>query len=259
MTGQPTIEIMEKDIPLTIETLSGKDAEYLIVSEKEIEFVLRDMAEHGARVAVYYGGPGYLFLSTLLGVDHKGIWFEQSPDRVVNERIASSDDLIFVSAHMHAKVQFDAGHVSVAEYKKYPAFHLSLPKHVYRLQRRDFFRMPASISKPLRCRIAAKNASSPITEELTVMDISVGGVSLVCTESDIEIAAGDIYQDCQLDLPEMGTISGTLEVKNLATSNSPPGHTHKLAGCEFKNLDTRSANLLQRYVTNMQREKNNPS
>ncbi len=247
---------MEKNIPLTMETLSDGDTEYLITSEKEIEFVLRDMAEHGARIAVYYGGTNYLFLSTLLGVDHKGMWFEQSPDGLENERTARSDDLVFVSAHLQAKVQFAADHVDLAEYGKYPAFHLPLPRHIYRLQRRDFFRLPALISKPLRCMISAKNTPSTQSQGLVVMDISVGGVGLVCTESDIEIAAGDVYRDCQLDLPGMGTISGTLEVKNLAEATSPSGQTHKRAGCEFKNLDTKSTNLLQRYVTNMQREKN---
>lgn len=247
---------MEKDIALTIEILSDRDAEYLITAEKEIEFVLRSMAEHGARVAVYYGGERYFFMSTLLNIDHKGMWFEQSPSSVENEHVAKSDYLTFVSSHLLAKVQFVADHARVTEYGKYPAFYLPLPKSIYRLQRRDFFRLPAQISNPLRCSIDVENAAARTMQGLVVMDISVGGVGLVCTEPNIEIAAGDSYPHCQIDLPEMGTISGTLEVKNLATSTSPSGHTHTRAGCEFKDLDTKSTNLLQRYVTKMQRTKN---
>lgn len=249
---------MEKDISLTIEALSDRDAEYLITAEKEIEFVLRSMADHEAHVAIYYGGERYFFLSTLLDVGNKGMWFEQSPNSLENERATQSDYLVFVSSHLLAKVQFVADHASLTEYGKYPAIFLPLPKSIYRLQRRDFFRLPAPIISPLRCSIDTKNAASKNIQGLVVMDISVGGVGLICTESNIEIAAGDSYQHCQIDLPEMGTVTGTLEVKNLTTSTSPSGHTHTHAGCEFKNLDIKSTNLLQRYVTKMQRTKSNP-
>lgn len=248
---------MEKDISLTIEALSDRDAEYLITSEKEIEFVLRSMADHEARVAIYYGGERYFFMSTILNIDHKGMWFEQSPNSLENERAVQSDYLVFVSSHLLAKVQFVADHARLTEYGKYPALYLPLPKSIYRLQRRDFFRLPAPISSPLRCSLDSKNAVSKNIQGLVVMDISVGGVGLVCTESNVEIAAGDSYQNCQIDLPEMGTVSGTLEVKNLTTSTSPSGHTHTHVGCEFKNLDVKSTNLLQRYVTKMQRTRSN--
>ena len=248
---------MEKDISLTIETLSDKDAEHLITAAKEIEFMLRSMAEHGTRVAVYYGDASYFFLSTLLGVDKNGVWFEQSPNSTENKRAAESDDLVLVSSHLQAKVQFAADHVNIAEYGSYPAFYLPLPKSIYRLQRRDFFRLQAPISEPLRCSVAAENAAAKKIHGLVVMDISVGGVGLACTESGIEIAPGDFYEHCQIDLPGIGTISGTLEVKNLVVSTSPSGRTHKRAGCEFKKLDAKSANLLQRYVTKMQRAKSN--
>lgn len=248
---------MAKDIPLTIETLSGKDAEHLITAAKEIEFVLRGMAKHGSRVAVYYSGANYFFLSTLLGVDNKGMWFEQSPNSMENKRAAESDDLVLVSAHLQAKVQFAAGHANIAEYGSYPAFYLPLPKSIYRLQRRDFFRLAVPASEPLHCCIAAGNTPTKKPCKLTIVDISGGGAGLDCKELDFDIAPGDLFEDCQIDLPEIGTIIGTLEVKSLAISTSPSGRTNKRAGCEFKNLDAKSTNLLQRYVTNMQRAKSN--
>lgn len=246
---------MEKDIPLTIEELSPEDEEkHRIISAKEIEFILRHLADKGVRVALYYG-TGEFILTTVLGVDNTGLWLEQSPSSADNERVVDSPQLTVVSSHLQAKVQFKAKQVSKVEYQHRPAFYLPMPGNIYRLQRREYFRLPTPIAKPLRCIITSGNLPARRLHEVVIMDISAGGVALTCTETDAELTPGLSYPGCRIELPEIGTITGTIEVKNLAEMTLVSGRIIKRAGCEFKKLDSASTILLQRYVTTMQRAK----
>lgn len=250
---------MAKDIPLKIEIFSSdEDDKHRITSAKEIEFVLHYIADKRARVALYYGDANDFILTTLLDVDNNGMWLEQSPNDPDNRRIAGSSKLVFVSSHLQVKVQFTAHQASAVVHQGYPAFYLPLPDSLYRLQRREYYRLMAPVNEPLRCVIAMKKPPAKRPLEFTIMDISCGGVGLTCAEVDTELVPGESYPDCRIDLPEVGTISGTIEVKTLALLTSASGHIHKRAGCKFKNLDGQSTILLQRYVMNMQRAKAKP-
>lgn len=247
---------MEKDIPLTIEELSPEDDEkHRITSAKEIGFVLRHLADKGVRVALYYGVDSEFILTTLIGVDDTGLWLEPSPSSTDNEHVVESHQLTVVSSHLQAKVQFRAKQISKVEYKNRPAFYLPMPSVIYRLQRREYFRLMTPIAKPLRCIITSGKPPVRRLHEIVIMDISGGGIGLTCTETELELVPGKSYSDCRIELPEIGTITGTIEVKNLSSLTSASGRTIKRAGCEFKKLDGASTILLQRYVTAMQQSR----
>lgn len=246
---------MEKDIPLKVEIFHGGDNDkHRIISAQEIKFILNDICKNNARVALYYGNRNEFILTTLLGTGNTGLWLEKSPSELDNQRVIESDRIIFVSSHLQIKVQFTANRASSSTCQGIPAFHLRLPDSIYRLQRREHYRLTVPASELLRCVITAEQQPLAQPCEIIIMDISVGGVGLTCAETDIELTPGVSYPDCRINLPGFGTIIGTIEVKNLVLLASASGHPHKRAGCEFKNLDGRSTILIQRYVTDMQRK-----
>jgi c-di-GMP-binding flagellar brake protein YcgR len=248
---------MEHGTLLQIETFSSAEEEqHRMTSAKEIEFVLRNMAEKRVRVALYYGDENDAFITTILAVDYTGLWLERSQNDTDNRRIAESKKLTFVGSPYQIKVQFSADQISNTEHQGLPAFFMPLPESIYRLQRREYFRLMTS----LRCIVSAagkpeKGEPEKLPVEMTIVDISAGGVGLTCTEDDVELLPGQIYPECRIDLPDVGTIIGALVVKNVASFTTPSGKSIKRAGCEFKNLNGASTILLQRYVTNMQRAK----
>lgn len=247
---------MEKDIPLKIEILtSGKDDQYRITAAREIEFVLQNIAKDGSRIALYYSDEDDFILTRLLGVDATGLWLEKRPSAKENKRVLDSNKLIFVSSHFQVKVQFTAEHVSVTTYHDQPAFFMRLPKSIHRLQRREYFRLTTPVSDPLLCVIPATETVEHNPHEVTIMDISGGGVGLTCAEQDTVLVPGHTYENCRIDLLDLGEFNGTIEVKNLVVLSTHAGQTVRRAGCEFKNLDGASTILLQRYVTTMQRAK----
>lgn len=245
---------MKKDVPLKIEMLSGdEDDRHRISSHGEIVHLLRHIADNGTRIALYYGNSSSEFLlTTLLDLDDEGLWLEQGPNPVENRRILESKRLIFVTSHLQVKVQFTSDKAYAVEHLGYPAFYFDLPDSIYRLQRREYFRLSTPVSSPLHCVVPTGHPARPV-RHVTVMDISVGGIGLMTAESDSELVPGQTYTDCEIVLPEVGTVVVTVEVRNLVVITMPSGHELWRAGCEFRDLDSQSALLLQRYVTHMQR------
>jgi len=247
---------MEKDIPLKIEILSSdKDDQYRITTVREIEFVLHNLVKSSSRIALYYSDNDDFILTTLLNVDATGLWLEQTQNSHEYERLIASNKLIFVSSHAQVKVQFVSDGAAATSYQDRAAFFLDLPDSLYRLQRREYFRLITPVSNPLRCVIPAAKSVQNNPHEVTIMDISGGGVGLTCAELDSVLIPGQIYENCKIDLLGTGEFIGTIEVKNLVTLSTPAGLTVRRAGCEFKNLDGAATKLLQRFVTNMQRTK----
>lgn len=242
---------MENDIPLKIEVLP--DDSHLISSPNEIKSVMHFIAEKGNRVALYYNDADDFILTTILAVDSSAIWLEQSRNGSENRRVAESNKLIFVSSHLQIKVQFTVNQVGSMLYQGHAAFFIPLPGNIYRLQRREYYRLATLATEPLRCIINKHPAPNKIPLEFVIMDISCGGVGLVCVDKDTELTPGQSYPDCQIELPGLGKIKGAIEVMNLVLLTSRSGSTFKRAGCRFKDLDGATAILLQRYVTNMQR------
>lgn len=245
---------MEKDILLRVEFISERDDEHCrINSAKEIESILNHIAKNSSRVALYYGNENNFILTTVMSADQKGLYLEQGPNNEENQNVTGSNRLIFVSTHAHVKVQFFANHASSVVYQGYPAFYLLLPDSLYRLQRREYFRLSTPLDQPLRCSIAAENPSEKRLYELTITDISGGGIGLTYAETDATLNVGETY-NCQFELPDVGEIKGRISVKNLTNVTTLSGQALRHAGCEFIKLDGQSTILLQRYVTIMQRK-----
>ena len=248
---------MQKDTQLTIEMLDNEqDSECLIISARQIQSLLRSISETRSRIALYYDDAQDFIMTSLLDVGDKGFWVEQSTDMPKNRRIAEDKKITLVSSLNQVKIQFSINAIRAVTHQDYPAFYLPLPASLYRIQRREYFRLALPLSERLFCVIPINQPQAGEKIKLPVMDISGGGLRLSCVEDDIEFEPGQTYAGCQIDLPEVGKINVTIIVKSLVSISPKSGQMIKRVGCEFKNLDNASSVLLQRYVTKMQRAKN---
>lgn len=247
---------MQESISLTIERLSDEEErEFRITSVRQIQSFLRDISEKGLLTAFYYDGAKDFIMTPLLDVGDKGFWVEQGADMPKNRRIAESRRITLVSLLNQVKVQFSVDGVRAVTHQGYPAFYLPLPVSLFRIQRREYYRLSVPSSECLRCIIPVNDSQAGSRIEVPVVDIGGGGLRLSYAENNIEFVTGQTYAGCQIDLPEVGRIEVTIRVKNLVSISPKPGQTITRIGCEFKNLDNAAAVLLQRYVTMMQRLK----
>jgi c-di-GMP-binding flagellar brake protein YcgR len=242
-----------KEIPLKIELFSkDEENEYLISNSKEIASILQTIAQRKSRVALYYNEGISMVLTMILAADENGVWIDAASNPQDNRLIERSKRIIFVTSHNQAKVQFVATDVMLGTYEDAPAFSLGLPQKLLRLQRRDYYRLVTAETGALKCIIRPVPDQTHIQEEVTVMDISIGGVALVCEQSGVELQPGMIYEHCQIVLPDVGTVDATIEVKNAFEITDRSGKVKRRAGCVFVKPDGKTSMLLQRYVAHMQ-------
>lgn len=247
-------KIMYKEPVLTVEKFrEGEEGKFLIKSPKEIQLTLHVVAQKKSISIIYFDNDKRFLKTLLLAANDKGIWLDVGPDTDDNNHIASGDSITLVTMHQGAKVQFTSLQAQIAVYAGHPAFYLPLPAEIFRVQRRDYFRLSTSSSDtPLKCIIPPDAEKQQHLHEVTIMDISVGGIALICRENSVKLEAGAVYPDCKIELPGVGTLIATIQVKNLFDVNAPSGATVKHAGCEFMQMDGNMSMLLQRYIGLMQ-------
>jgi c-di-GMP-binding flagellar brake protein YcgR len=244
-----------KEIPLKIELFSKDDEnEYLIGNPKEIASILQTIAQRKSRVALYYNEGISMVLTLILAADENGVWIDAASNPQDNRLIERSKRIIFVSSHNQAKVQFIATDAMLGTYEDAPAFSLALPLKLLRLQRRDYYRLVTAETGALNCIIRPVADQAHIQQEVTVMDISIGGVALVCEQTGVELLPGMVYEQCQIELPGLGTLEATIEVKNAFEITDRNGKVKRRAGCVFVKPDSKTTMLLQRYVAQMQQQ-----
>jgi flagellar brake protein len=244
-----------KEIPLKIELFSNdEENDYLVSNPKEIVSILQTIVERKSRVALYYNEGNSMVLTLVLAADENGVWVDAASNPLDNRLIERSKRIIFVTTHNQAKVQFIATDVMLGMYEDAPAFSLGLPRKLLRLQRRDYYRLVSPDSNALTCIIRPVPDKAHIQHEVTVMDISIGGVALVCEESGVELKPGMVYEHCLIDLPGVGTLETVIEVKNTFEITDRNGKIKRRAGCVFVKPDGKTTMLLQRYVAQMQQQ-----
>jgi c-di-GMP-binding flagellar brake protein YcgR len=238
---------------LTVEKFNdGDEDKYLIRSPKEIQLILHAIAQKKLPAVVYFNDEQNFIKTIILTANEKGIWIDVGPNEHDNKRILKHEDITVVSMHQGAKIQFSCKHIEMAVYAAHPAFYCPLPQGMLRLQRRDYFRLPIPMDMPLKCLVTPKSDKPADPVEITIMDISIGGVALVCKEQYVKLEAGELYPACHIELPGIGTLVADVQVRNLFDVTSPNGLITKHAGCEFVQLDGKMSMLLQRYVGMMQ-------
>ena len=244
---------MSKEILLTLEKFrDGEETNFLIQSAKEIQLTLQAIAKNKTPVVLYFDNKQRFLKSFLLGVNEKGIWLDVGPDEDDNAALLNSGSISFVTQRHSVKVQFICHQIVLAIYASLPAFYFPLPESIVRLQRRDDFRLSTSGDAPLKCIIPHKDSPEDHQSETTIIDISLGGIRLICKEQGVKLETGEIYPDCRIELPDIGTLLATLQVKSIVDASAPNGTVIKHAGCQFRHLDRNMSMMLQRYVALMQ-------
>jgi c-di-GMP-binding flagellar brake protein YcgR len=241
---------------LKIEYLpDGDGSQYLVRAKKEIQFILHEIARKGTRSALYYGTGNDFILTTLLRVNEQGVWLEAGPDAAENRRIPLGARFVLVSSHQQMKVQFVVRRLDSVLFEHREAFYLPLPEALLRLQRREYYRMRAPTAEALKCAVPldpGKPGTQLSMREMQVMDISLGGVALLCAEGGPSLRPGETYHGCRIALPGGGMLIASIYVQYVAETAGRYGGTSVCAGCEFTGLDGAMAILLQHYITMQQ-------
>ena len=233
---------------------SGEDlSNYEIKSAREIERILSGMIKTQVLVTVQGHKTRQSYLTTLLGLNEQTgkLYFECSRDDLVDEDLSAGPGATLVAYHDGVRIQFVTQRADRALYSGLNAYKIDLPGSVYRIQRREFFRVATPQAQPARCIIPVGESQI----ETVVVDISVGGVGLRCALDEKVSQVADLLHGCRLLIPELGEYPVTLQVRNRMTVNLKNGAQVWRLGCEFANPSALLERDLQNYIFKLERER----
>jgi c-di-GMP-binding flagellar brake protein YcgR len=133
-------------------------------------------------------------------------------------------------------------------YAGHPALRMRLPARVLRLQRREYFRVPAA----LPCEVVLDAHDRVQVLEMRTADLSMSGVTLL-TDKALELEIGQLFERCHLPMGEHGELSAALEVRNLSGIRTRGGAPRLRVGCSFLALPPALEVSLARFIGKLER------
>lgn len=234
-------------------------AKYILPSRTEILSNLKTLAEKARMMTVYQKTGQEFFLSTVLGVDPANslVYIERAkyePAWLKN----LDDDFLCASDVDRVKIQFTLINPRRAELNGELAWVASLPKTMVRLQRREYFRLDIPMSKPVHCLIKGIGEGDAEKTEQTVQlnDISGGGIGFTAPENMVEaFSPGKEYEACVLTLPNEEPFTINLTIRSAYPVTTRSGIRSLRVGAEFLKINQARINIIQRYITAIERER----
>ncbi len=230
----------------------GDYSKYLIHSKTEIVFVLRAVMQKTELVTAYFNHGKDFFLTSILEVEPDHVILDYGSNDALNRKVLASGKVVFLTSQDRVRVQFTAPGVEKVTYGQRDAFKIALPEAVLKLQRREYYRISTPITTPLRCEVPLPQGGRV---EVSIVDISVGGIGIIGYPPELDVQVGATYPGCRIDLPEIGTIVATLQVRNMLDVTMKSGQVSKRSGCQFLDLPSNMQVLLQRYIIKLERER----
>lgn len=229
--------------------------EFRVRSRREVIAILDDAIARRVLMALHYQGSTGNLVTCLLRVnpEFEELVFDAAQSDEVNRALAASNRLVFVALIDHIKTQFSALRAEATMFEGRPALRTRLPESILRLQRRDFFRVPAPRAATFACEVTLPGGA---IASYAVSDLSVGGLSMLVGRAHEGLEAGTVLENCRIALPGQGVITTTIEIRSraLLTATAPDSARIRF-GCRFRNLPGTVANVIQRYINQVERNR----
>jgi c-di-GMP-binding flagellar brake protein YcgR len=229
--------------------------QYQIYSRTEIIGLLREIIRRRVLVTIHFGGGAQFIVTNLLAVnpDFEELVFDCGAESAGNKALARANRFTIVTFVNHVKIQFSGQHMEETAYEGTPALRMRVPDSILRFQRREYFRTPVS-GKPVMCRIPPQDKDGKAME-VRIVDIGCGGIALLGPVDDRKLETGTILSNCRIDLPEIGIVTTSIEIRNIAELSTPTGIKQRRWGCRFANLPGAMVTMIQRYVNTAERNR----
>lgn len=240
-----------------LEPGGADQGKYLIYSRPEIAAILGTLRKTGSTVTAYFGGDNDFILTAIIAVrpQRGDVVVDCGADAAANQRALQAGKINFVAAHDRIKIQFVAESLRQVHFDGRDAFSMPIPGALLRLQRREYFRITTPLTRPLKCVIGPQAAPLRTAAEVTIVDISCGGVAIIDAAGPADLDTGVRLRGCRILLPDLGEVATDIMVKSTFEVTLRNGAKHKRAGCEFVDMRERDRAMIQRYINRLERER----
>ena len=232
--------------------------DFEVHSRREIIALLRSLGEKNQLIRMLVRGEADVCVTSILKVDPDAgtLILDRSIDLDQNRRILAAKNVGFETTLDKIRILFDSESVREVQFEGGPALQMALPEFVIRLQRREYYRMATPVSNPVRVVIPMPDALGGGTAPFPLSDISCGGIAILDNRLVLGNTIGNNYLGCQIDLPDIGSVQTTLQIRNSIELTLLNNKANRRLGCAFIDISRANLALVQRYITKLERERN---
>lgn len=225
-----------------------------------VQTVLSELITAQAPVGLYLpDAERPLVEASVTSVDLQQITFALSDPSVARaDLLVGAQRLLASSAPGSVRYQFPLRQIRPAlsgtSGRSAPAGRLTapLPDHVYRIQRRQAFRVTPPASDEATAHFRRPGSETELT--LGIADLSATGLAIDMPASMPAPLVGEIWTGARLETRDQPPIPCTLAVMRVARGESPG--TARVS-CEFVSMPPEIARRIQVYVLSIERRENN--
>lgn len=235
-----------------------ESSDLLIRAPLEVRFILRTVREQRALLALHLADNNDMLFTSILQVDAErgDLVLDYPNNESAVRRALVADPVVCTTTHDDVKIQFKCEALRKIRYNGRDELCCNIPDAVLRVQRRSTFRIQTPQTEPLKCVITLPAGSRPATAEVTVLDISCGGIAVIDHHPMLAMDPGAVYDRCRLELPGFGEVEFRMRVRDVHNYTLRNGLVCRRAGCAFIDMPETMTSVVQRYILRLEREQN---
>lgn len=197
---------------------------------------------------------GSQFMSMLSSIEGRTITFDLPADPALTGQVLRHGKLNASAQDGGVQVQFRLSEIQRSEYDGRACFTCALPADLYRIQRRNAYRVPVPLHDEVTCDVVFSDRSGkPVTRRLRVFDLSISGLTLLMPLDIPELPTDTVLSTCTLRMPDTEPLNVQLIVRNSFALPTRNDNIRRRVGCEFAELPGSVENRLQRYIFKIER------
>ena len=232
--------------------------DYEVDSRREIIALLRAIASKNQLIRMLLHGEADVCVTAIIEIDPdtNSLILDAPVDPAQGERALVARRINFETTLDKIRILFGSTELTATLHDKRPALRMDIPDTLIRLQRREFYRMPTPVSNPVRVKVPMLPELGDGVNVFPLADISCGGISILDNKLVMGNTIGHNYPNCKIDLPDIGVVVATLQIRNSLDMTLLNNKTNRRLGCAFIDISRGNLAAVQRYITQLERERN---
>ncbi|MFI3157145.1 MAG: flagellar brake protein [Methylococcaceae bacterium] len=228
---------------------------FAVQNPKQIIRHLSLLFQNKCLLSARLGADNEFYITTLLGIheENNALILDYGSKEDLNNQILSTNRITFESAYKGIKVSFTGAALKKINYREGLAFIMPIPKSLFWLQRREFFRVKLPFSKSGYCQLI-QDGKDPIN--LKLYDISLTGFAMLNVSKEISdlLVPGKSFTHCKLILADAGEGMISFEIRYKNITKSEKLQKIQKIGCKFIKITRSVEDIIQRNMHRIQRE-----
>lgn len=231
------------------EPITKELARFHVEGALAVKAVMSEIVRNNSELRVFNAKDfDHSVVTRPLRLSSQGLHLEFKASAAERRRLEASG-VVAVAFMGSVKVQFACPELEPAGRDDSNELVCPLPDEVYRIQRREAFRVSPPIRRPVECIVRPAQGGEI---RYRVHDVSVSGVALISSASLAPVVEGEIWRNCRLEIPSYSPIAFDLLIRS-AKPDSPDKPNVKRIGCEFHRPSAESQRAIQLYVMEIER------